>query len=108
MKSVNTYPIPNPPIIPSKVKIMFSLTMYIVTSLSKNPSTLIVDNSRTRSEMLMFVKLYNTINANKPDKTTKIKTTESKFAIDSSCVSICFETKDVFVTLPVSNNFSDK
>lgn len=55
---------------------MFSLTMNMVTSLSKNPNTLKVANSRLRSEMLIFVKLYNTTNASVPDKTMKMMTIE--------------------------------
>ena len=107
MKSVNIYPTPNPPMIPKRVKMIFSRTMYIVTSLSKNPRTFIVDNSRTRSEILILVRLYKTIKASSPDNTTKIKTTESKFAIDSSCVSICLDMKDVFVTASVASSFSE-
>ena len=69
------FPNPKPASIPIKAKIILSLAIYIVTSESKNPSTLIVDNSRKRSEILILFKLYKTMKDNTPDRRIKIKTT---------------------------------
>ena len=46
--------------IPSVVKIKVSLFTYKCTSLSKNPSTLIVANSRSRSEIFVVDNVNNT------------------------------------------------
>lgn len=75
MNHVNIFPIPKPTNIPKIVKITFSRTIYMVTSLSKNPRTLIVANSRSRSDILIFVRLYRTTKAKVPDKTMNINTT---------------------------------
>ena len=65
----------------------FSFRIYSAVSLGVKPSTFTVATSRTRSMMLMLVKLYKVMKASAPEQNTSISTSRSTLAMEFSRVS---------------------